>query len=451
MYVKQRLGLMTGAAVAIFIVVTCTSFFSVANLIEDQKWLLHSRETISEFHNLLFRVSAAGSDERGFLLTERRDFITAYQDQVKQIKSSIARLKQLEENNPAQLATITELAGAVDSKLASYDATMELLATEGREAAFERVRSQQPDATLKIKNLEAAFEAEEKRLLDARHDELVHSVRSAQLSLLAGCLLSIAFVAAFNYFFGRHITGSIRRLLNAAENAEHGRFLSINVGSNDEFGELGNAFNQLSLKLDSLKREVESLDRVAAKFLLETLDQISDRNTQFTTHSEEIAAPLDASVQKSSSVFRNTSEVRRLLNTADENLFSLKQAIEECSEQADKLGGLQSELDNISNALEVISMSVDMTSPDGQPVLGAVMTRLHELSKRCHHQRETVGESLTRMQTLLSRAMLTAHASSGAETTGRQLLGGLTDTLDSLVHNLEQCRSSSHAKRPSKT
>jgi chromosome segregation ATPase len=173
------------------------------------------------------------------------------------------------------------------------------------------------------------------------------------------------------------------------------------------------------------------------------MEQAASVNSKVAEYASDVRTPVENAISKGSAVQRSSTEVRRLLATANENLSSLKTSIEECSEQADRLGGLQSELDNISNALEVISMSVDMTAPDGQPVLGAVMTRLHELSERCHRQRETVGESLTRMQTLLSRAMLTTHASSGAENAATQLLNGLSDTVEVLIRELEQCRTAS--------
>jgi CHASE3 domain sensor protein len=449
MHVKLRLGLMTAAAVTLSVVVTGTSYFSVAALIEDQNWLTHSRSVIGEFHNLLFRMSAAAADERTYLLNGEKDDLDDYRKQVKNTFASVATLKELVKDNVAQTTTLAALAQVVEQRIKLFDSTLDILQKEGRDAAYKRVREEQTSVLDQVGQLEQAFEIEENRLLMAREQELLHSVRATQLTLLAGCLLSIAIIAAFNFYFGRHIVACIRRLLNVAENAENGRFTEIKIESSDEFRELGDAFNQLSLTLDSLNRKVKALEidnvqMIELRPLTGPLEQAVKLNSQLTTFAKDVKAPVDAALQKAGSIYRNTNEVRRLLNTADENLSALKASIEECSLQADRLAGLQSELDNISNALEVISMSVDMTAPDGQPVLGAVMTRLHELSERCHDQRQTVGESVTRMQTLLSRAMLTTHASSGAESTGRQMLGGVNDTVDSLARELEQCRTHSN-------
>lgn len=449
MHVKLRLGLMTTAAVTISVVVTGTSYFSVASLVEDQNWLTHSRTVLGEFHNMLFRMAAAAANERTYLLNGVKEDLDDYRLQSKNTLACLTHLKDAVRDNPTQTTTINELGAVIQQRFNYFDTTLEILQRDGRDAAYKRVREEQVSVLDRIEQLERSFEQEENRLLAAREQELVHSVRAAQLSLLMGCLLSVGFIAVFNYYFGRHIVNCIRRLLNAAENAENGRFGEVKFHSIDEFSELGEAFNHLSLSLDSLNRKVTALEAdnvtmAELRPLQGPLEQVAKLNGQLAGLASEVKSPVEAALQKAGSVYRNTNEVRRLLSTSDENLASLKNSIEECSEQADKLGGLQSELDNISNALEVISMSVDMTAPDGQPVLGAVMTRLHELSERCHQQRQTVGESLTRMQTLLSRAMLTTHAASGAESTGRQVLEGLNDTVDALARELEHCRTTSH-------
>lgn len=449
MHVKLRLGLMTAAAVTISVVVTGTSYFSVASLIEDQNWLTHSRTVLGDFRNMLFRMAAAVANERTYLLNGVKEDLDDYRVQAKNTLACLTLLKAKVRDNPTQTSTLNELGEVIQQRLNYFDTTLDVLQREGRDAAYKRVRDEQVSVLDRIEQLERSFEQEENKLLAVREQELVHSMRAAQLSLLMGCLLSIAFISVFNYYFGRHIVNCIRRLLNAAENAENGRFGEVKFHSTDEFSELGEAFNHLSLSLDNLKSQVKVLeaDNVSMaelRPLQGPLEQVAKLNGQLAGLASEVKSPVEAALQKAGSVYRNTNEVRRLLSTTDENLESLKNSIEECSEQADKLGGLQSELDNISNALEVISMSVDMTASDGQPVLGAVMTRLHELSGRCHQQRQTVGESLTRMQTLLSRAMLTAHAASGAESTGRQVLEGLNDTVDGLARELEHCRGTSN-------
>ncbi len=487
MHVLARLGSMTAASVIIVVVVSGSTLYSVANLIEDQRWFGHSREVISEFRNMMFHMAAAVGDERGYLLSGQLGFLEDYRGHVKLTQRSMERLKSLVQDNTTQSKTLQQLSGIMEERLRSFDQSITAYQTLGKEAGHERVRSGQGTEFIeKVRAIERSFEAEEMTLLNKREGEMLRSVRASQLAVIAGGLLSIALVAAFNFFFGRHIVNCIKTLLNASENAEQGRFNSVDLDADDEFGELAEAFNHIGLTLENLKRDLDSAQKESANFetdkkkqqdsiqllhglidelaiefqsyyaaldrsreeLERALASVNDavrNNSSLETVSSDLVQPIESANQKSTIIFRTTTEVRRLLSTTAENLSSLKQSIEHCSEQADRLAGLQSELDNIGNALEVISMSVDMTAPSGEPVLGAVMMRLHELSERCNNQRRTVGESISRMQTLLSRGMLTAHASSGAESTGRKLLDGLTESIETLSRNLEECRSVSTA------
>lgn len=473
---------MTAASVVIVVVVSGSTLYSVANLIEDQRWFGHSREVISEFRNMMFHMAAAVGDERGYLLSGQLGFLEDYRGHVKLAQRSMEDLKALVQDSPSQTKSLQQLSGIMEERLHSFDQSITVYETLGAEAARERVGSGGGTEFInKVRVIEKAFETEEMALLVKREDEMRRSVKASQLAVIAGGLLSIALVAAFNFFFGKHIVSCIRTLLNASENAEQGRFNSVDLDADDEFGELAEAFNHIGLTLENLKRDLDSAKKESANFdsdrkkqqdsiqllqglidelaiefqsyysaldksreelerALASVTEAVSSNSSLETVSSDLMKPIETANQKSSIIFRTTTEVRRMLGTTSENLSLLKQSLEHCSEQADRLAGLQSELDSIGNALEVISMSADMAAPGGEPVLGAVMTRLHELSERCNHQRRTVGESISRMQTLLSRGMLTAHASLGAESTGLKLLDDLNDSIDTLSQNLEECR-----------
>lgn len=450
MHVKRRLGLMTGAAVTIFVVVTASSYFAVSSLIQQQSWLEHSREATAEFHRLLYQLAIVDSDEERYLLTGNQKFLDERERNMKLTIASINQLSDLDRDDVEQTSILTQLRDLVAADTMEFRDTASIYQKQGLDVAIQMQELSGKDKTneQKFRDFETQFEANQAKLLRERSEMVMRAIKSTLMSLLAGGVLSVGFVGLFNFYFGRHITNAIQELVNAAENAEHGRVVIIKIDSDDEFAELGDAFNQLSLSQDAANRSLKSWERdnlhlSEVRPMLGPLEQANSVNSIVAEYATAVRVPVENAMSKGSVVHRSTTEVRRLLATGNENLTSLKGSIEECSEQADRLGGLQSELDNISNALEVISMSVDMTAPDGQPVLGAVMTRLHELSDRCHRQRETIGESLTRMQTLLSRAMLATHAASGAESAASQLLGGVTDSVEMLIQELETCRSAS--------
>jgi diguanylate cyclase (GGDEF)-like protein len=86
------------------------------------------------------------------------------------------------------------------------------------------------------------------------------AVRASERRILTALIASLVLIGVVTYLLGRSITGTLRRLADAANAIASGRLGErVEVRGNDEFAELGKAFNrmagQLELRLDELERE----------------------------------------------------------------------------------------------------------------------------------------------------------------------------------------------------
>ena len=95
--------------------------------------------------------------------------------------------------------------------------------------------------------------------------------RSAKLRLLAALAASLALVALVAYLEGRSIVGHLRRLVDAAHGIARGRLGErVGVRGNDEFADLGRAFNemaeQLQARLEDLEAERRRLRDATVRF-----------------------------------------------------------------------------------------------------------------------------------------------------------------------------------------
>ena len=110
--------------------------------------------------------------------------------------------------------------------------------------------------------------------------ELAADQRSFQARLLAGLLAAVLLIGGVAYLAGRSIVGSLGRLSNAANAIAAGRFKErVDVHGNDEFAQLGIAFNdmaeQLEQRLVDLEEERRRLRDATGRFgdaLANTLD-----------------------------------------------------------------------------------------------------------------------------------------------------------------------------------
>jgi diguanylate cyclase (GGDEF)-like protein len=110
--------------------------------------------------------------------------------------------------------------------------------------------------------------------------ELAAERRSFQARLLAGLIAAVLLIGGVAYLAGRSIVGSLGRLSNAANAIAAGRFKErVDVHGNDEFAQLGIAFNdmaeQLEQRLVDLEEERRRLRDATGRFgdaLANTLD-----------------------------------------------------------------------------------------------------------------------------------------------------------------------------------
>jgi diguanylate cyclase (GGDEF)-like protein len=82
---------------------------------------------------------------------------------------------------------------------------------------------------------------------------------SAQRSVIGALLASLVLFAVAAYLLGRSVVGTLRRLAGAADAIAGGTLHKrVHVQGNDEFAQLGRAFNRMASELEQRMRELEA-------------------------------------------------------------------------------------------------------------------------------------------------------------------------------------------------
>jgi diguanylate cyclase (GGDEF)-like protein len=85
------------------------------------------------------------------------------------------------------------------------------------------------------------------------------AVRSSERRILIALIASLVLIGVVTYLLGRSIVRTLRRFADAANAIAFGRFGErVEVRGNDEFAELGNAFNRMASQLESRVAELET-------------------------------------------------------------------------------------------------------------------------------------------------------------------------------------------------
>jgi signal transduction histidine kinase len=157
------------AGLVVLTLISALSVYLVNKAREDARWALHSMEVENEISLAQLQTRRAESAQRGFLLTQRTEFLAAFEEAASQISPSFKRLKALTIDNPYQQQRLNQIIPQANERIAQLRHGIELVQanrlTEATEVARQDAGS---DSMGHIRNLANEMRAEEDRLFAAR-------------------------------------------------------------------------------------------------------------------------------------------------------------------------------------------------------------------------------------------------------------------------------------------
>jgi CHASE3 domain sensor protein len=159
--------------------------------VESFEWVSHTLEVQRELAMVEARMSEAESGERGYVLTGQASFLVPFAAASNEIRTRLANLRRLMEDNPGQLRRLLAVESLSRTKLAEFDSTIRLERAGKHDLAVNIVRTTHSDSLMiSIRSGLQAMTADEAALLRDRQQVLVGELhRGDMISLgLAGAL-----------------------------------------------------------------------------------------------------------------------------------------------------------------------------------------------------------------------------------------------------------------------
>src|ERR1700687_2487762 len=178
-------------ATAILVFVGWQSYQNMTRLAEASERQKHTYEVLGNLDETVVRLVDTETGQRGYLLTGKESSLEPYRAAIKNIKQTIADLKNLTSDNPNQQKRIQILGPLGEEKLAELQRTIDLRKNEGLVAANRVVlEGSGKQAMDQIRAIIAEMATEEKDLLRVRTQKANESVARSVRTILAGSLVS---------------------------------------------------------------------------------------------------------------------------------------------------------------------------------------------------------------------------------------------------------------------
>lgn len=167
------------------------SVFSIREVSSAGSDVARIQSTLLGVNQLLTALINAETGQRGFLLTDRDEYLIPHEKAVREIPDLLKLVRSGLADSPEQSASFSQVEAQVSRKLAELQHSLDVRHNEGRDAALKLVITDTGLRTMEsIRSLVATIEARELDLLAAR-TEIVRQ-RTSRFQFISFVMLGVA-------------------------------------------------------------------------------------------------------------------------------------------------------------------------------------------------------------------------------------------------------------------
>ena len=337
--INQLITVGFGLVFGIMILIAIFTWQSKENWAEHIDMVIHTYEVKDSLTHVEKAILDAETGQRGFLYTERNEFLEPYNTAKQDYREETSHVKQLTQDNPTQQNRISRLERQIEAKFAEMGETIDLVNAGRAEEARVIVNSGAGKKIMDdIRQTIEEMRQEEDRLLGVRKIEMEEDARFNSYVSLFGTILAII----IGLFVSRYIAANIMRPIEESSSgivsttaqlsatvAEHERTASQQSASVSEISttmsELGTSAkkveSQSKTAIDSVKKaNTQAEDGLGiAEQMLESMSTMKER--------------VGATAGQILSLSEQTSQIGSVTNLVREladqtNLLALNAAVE---------------------------------------------------------------------------------------------------------------------------
>jgi PAS domain S-box-containing protein len=205
--IRKQLTAGFGMVLAVVVVNAVISYQNTLKVIENEYWVAHTHQVLTELENTLSTLKDAETGQRGYVLTGDKHYLEPYFAALSQINGNIKNIRQLTVDNSSQQRRILFLEPKVADKLNELQKAIVLRQEKGIEPAQQVVLSGRGKKLMDdIRRVILQMENAEKELLQQRSEESKASFQKMTATFFLATFLNLAFLILLYCFISRNIT-----------------------------------------------------------------------------------------------------------------------------------------------------------------------------------------------------------------------------------------------------
>lgn len=360
------------------IVINIMNMMNANNLVKSTDWVTDTYDVKSDLKDVEKTLIDAETGMRGFIYTNRENFLEPYNRAAAEIDSIFLRLRNKIKDNPRQLERLNKIEELSQQRM-NMLATGTSLKRQGREQQLRAfiLAGDGRELMENIRERVAEMAQIEDQFLKERKKDLTQAQEVLTYSTLGSIFVVIIIGALISFFLARILKNSLAIAITAAEKVSDGDLTTqLEVKSNDEIGKLISTFRTMTDNLNSLIRQVQhsgiqittSTTQIAASG-----KELEAAVTQQVASTNEVVATAQDIANNSEQLVKTMEEVTNLSQSTaiatkggQKDLIQMQTTIRQLAEAtrsiSSKLGVISEKANNINSIVTTITKVADQTN-----------------------------------------------------------------------------------------
>ncbi len=256
-----------GVSFLLLAVIGFVAYRSIDTLARTSVMVTHTHDVLNQLSFLLGRMTDAETGQRGFVITGDDAFLEPYRGASDDVTRTIADLRSLTSDNPAQQRRLDQAEQLIAAKFTELQRIIDIRRSRDLQAAAAEVQAGAGKKFMDdLRRIVADMEREERDLLQQRAAEVDAAAAGGTSAIALGTLLCLVLVTVAGFAITRSLTGQIGAAVQHMQSSSNELKTAANqqaTGAKEQSTAMNEITTTVTELLATSKQIAESAQRVA--------------------------------------------------------------------------------------------------------------------------------------------------------------------------------------------